>query len=481
MSIQTRTTAIQNELVRLYCRFIRNGQLVNLPVQPSVDIVDTDGCTTIDSAIAQQESSGVYFVDWFVPKNLPLGNYYDRWTFQWDALSNVEELNMIFEVRSLDLYINFISNGTTIKLSDRTAQLLTDLSNDFIYEAQHIPIHWEQARRIQQEGQKKRIKSYYYFTISSKYPYAEQGATYTINGIPFTVFTTLELQDSSSSLSSDNSSGTISDSSESSSTSESSMSSISEESSLSNNSFSSQTSSQTYQEEYTPTQILTCVGSAQPPNNGTLTLVSGNGSNTLEYTSVEKKQSSFSTVYELAYKNWNMEPRPIVRLNNRIVDDGWHVDYEGKIYFDGLLAPEDSVNVSYNFSYFSKEELLSFLKLGLQMMNSVPPASQAYMAFEAAPRIWDAGILLYAAITAYKRLIFGLNWQEKMIIFGRPEDAQNAQSKFQELYTSYMETWTEYGKNIKTKKLPGIEMISIPAYTLPGGRSRWFRYLFKSS
>ena len=49
---------------------------------------------------------------------------------------------------------------------------------------------------------------------------------------------------------------------------------------------------------------------------------------------------------------------------------------------------------------------------------------------------------------AYKRLIFGLNWQEKKIIYGKPEDATAAISAYQDLYKSYMETWTEFGKNV---------------------------------
>ena len=168
-------------------------------------------------------------------------------------------------------------------------------------------------------------------------------------------------------------------------------------------------------------------------------------------------------------------------LNKRKVDDGWHVDYDGNIYWDTLMAPEDSVNVSYNFAYFSKEELLSFLMLGLKAMNGVPPASEAYMFLETAPRIWDYGIILYAAVTAMRRLIFGWSFQEKRIIYGRPEEAAQALSLWQDLYKSYNETWVEQSKNVKTRKLPGMFMNVTPEYTLPGGRSRWFRYLFKGS
>jgi hypothetical protein len=144
------------------------------------------------------------------------------------------------------------------------------------------------------------------------------------------------------------------------------------------------------------------------------------------------------------------------------------------------MAPEDNVNVTYRFAYFSDEEILSFLNLGLSMMNSMPPSSTTYRNLLTSPVEWNAPILLYASITALKRLIFGLNFQEKMIIFGEPENARNAITSFQDLYKDYSTLWTEQSKNAKTKKLPGMSQYVTPEYTLPGGRSRWFRYLYKS-
>ena len=129
------------------------------------------------------------------------------------------------------------------------------------------------------------------------------------------------------------------------------------------------------------------------------------------------------------------------------------------------------------------EEVLAFLDLGLKMMNSTPPASISYSTLVNMPTEWDAPVLLYAAITALKRLIFGLNWQEKAIIFGRPDDfdrTQRAIDNFKALYTDYNSLWLEIKKDAKTRKLYGMAQYVTPEYTLPGGRSRWFRYLYKS-
>jgi len=230
---------------------------------------------------------------------------------------------------------------------------------------------------------------------------------------------------------------------------------------------------------YQPT--LTTTGTGTPSNSGVLTKVYGEGPDTINFVSYKVKQSQFSTKYNFAFRTWLKDPRPVIRVNNRIIDDGWYADYNGNIYFDRLMAPEDSVSAKYKFAYFSDEEMLGFLDFGLQMMNSMPPASTTYNNLLSMPVEWNAPVLLYAAILALKRLIFGLSFQEQRIVYGRPEDAQAAMTAFQGLYADYFTIWQEQAKNAKTKKLPGIAQYVTPEYTLPGGRSRWFRYLYKGS
>lgn len=504
MSVQTRTTALQNEIVRLYCTFEYNGRLTNPASQPLVEIIDTDGVTILDTVQAQMEHTGIWYADWYVPANLPLGSYYDRWTFQWASTSSVSELTMTFTVYGLESYINFLSSAISHSISDRVAQLMKDLSNDFIYECMHIPVYFEQAMRIQQENQAKRVKQYYYFILDADKYEVSADAVYFNNGQRFTVWQSLipfySSSSSSTSSSSSDSVGNItssstssssssvdspssSSSSSSSSTSSHSLSSIDSSSSSSIDSSSTSsappatTTTTTTPWVYKPT--LTCVGTGAPTSSGVLTKISGTGPTTITFTSYTSKTSRFSTIYSLAYNNWNRDPRPIARVNNRLVDDGWFVDWNGKVYFDGIMAPEDGVNMAYNFAYFSEEEILAFLGLGLQIMNATPPASIVYNSLNTMPGEWNAPVLLYAAITALKRLVFGLNFQEKMIIFGEPEQARQTIGTFQQLYQEYNTLWLEIKKNAKTQKLYGMAQISMPEYTLPGGRSRWFRYMFK--
>jgi hypothetical protein len=454
MAVQTRTTALQNEIVRLYCRFERNGAMANPPNQPVVTILDTDGVTVLQSSTAQLQTTGLWYVDFSVPATLPLGNYYDQWAFQWSANESVQEKTLVWTVFGLDSYINFVSPDIAQHVSDRVIQLMIDLTNEFIYEAQHIPVYWEQGMRVQQEDQAKRTKNYYYFSLPNSSYDIYREDVYENNGQQFTVFQDILTDNSSSS-----------ESSESYGSSESEQSEV--------------------PESLDYPLVLTVVGTGDPEDVGVLTKVSGDGPSTITYGSVTKKVSHFSSIYDFAYKNWNCDPRPILRFNNRIVDDGWYSDFDGRIYIDGLTMPEDSVNVQYNFRYFSDEEILGFLRFGLKMMNTAPPASVHYRNLATMPAEWDAPVLLYAAVLALKRLVFGLNFQEKFVIFTRPDDPNSAASaiaNFKDLYQEYKSTWDEVKKDVKTRKLPdpGIMIYVTPEYTLPGGRSRFFRYLYKS-
>lgn len=503
MPLQTRDTAIQNEIVRLYCQFQNDGMLTDPSGQPLVEIVSSDGVTLIDTISAQKEYQGIFYVDWYVPKNLPVGTYYDKWTFQWDSNSSVQELSMPIQVRTFDNFLNFISNGIFHKLSNRAIMLLKSLENAYIYEATHIPIYWEQAMRVQQEDQQKRTKTYYYFEIDGDETYsAQEGDVYFHNGQKFTVFETLQLNQfysSSSSSSSTSSSSSISeesnsssssvDSSSSSSSSDSSNSSSSSTSSYTSSSSSesvgNSSSSSTETEEPTLKAYLTCVSSGTPLTSGTLVKYSGesDSSQNINFTAYTSKRSKMTSIYSLVYRNWVREYKPIVRVNQRIVDDGWYTDYDGKIYFDRLMTPQDTVEVTYKFSCFSTGQLMDFLQMGLMMMNTVPPASQSYSTLENMPGVWNYPVVLFAATQALRRALIGINFQEKRAIYGgagNDEWAQNAVGIMQSLYQDLNTQLEKATKDAKTNRLPQSALISVPAYTLPGSRARYFRLLYST-
>ena len=372
---QTRSTGLQSEHVRLYCTFQMDGILANPMTQPVVQIVkneyylessssSTQSVTSESSATdfststgsgssssstehvrttgwgpfyAQQEHIGIWYVDWFVPQDAELGDYYDIWTFQWNSNSEVEKLTLKFKVLAGDQFLNFQSKALAQSKSDKVVDMLMGLKNNLIFEVAHIPVYWELGYR---------------------------------------------------------------------------------------------------------------------------------GSNTR---------------VNFAFKNWNTDPHPQLRSDVRLLDTGWTPDMDGHVDFAVPLDPEDQVYARYYFDYFSEEEYLSFLSDGLYMMNTVPPASEAYSSIAGMPFAWRSAVTVWASIQALRRLIMGTTMQERQLIWGEdPQRAAEAYERYKGLYTDYMELFAEIKKDVKMRRLPGIAIYVTPEYTLPGGRSRWFRYLYKT-
>ena len=369
---QSRTTALLGDYVRLYNVFEFDGQLVDPGSQPVVYIVSnnweqessssssspssnsgsTSSAMSHSSAsssessneawsfgpfYAQKQNTGIWYVDWLVPKNIPTGNYYDVWKFQWSGSTVVQRKIFQINVSQADTFIQWSSPVIAEQIGDQGVGMMRELTNSLIWEAQHIPVYMEQG----------------YFT---------------------------------------------------------------------------------------------------------------NDPSTLNF----------------AYPNWNGDPKPLLWKNNRILTDGWTSDMNGKVQLAAPRHVDDQFYLTYNFRYFSDEELLTFLNEGLYMMNATPPASLNYSNLESSAFVWRAPIVLYASIQALRRLVFGLEFQERGIIFGETLEEQQARiGNLKQLYQDYTTLWMEIRKDVKSKILPGIFVYVSPEYTLPGGRARWFRYLYK--
>jgi len=373
---QTRSTALQGEYVRLYCTFERDGRLQDPIVPPMVRVVtaayDQESSSSSDVSessatshtssasessggssqsstehvsgkgwgpfYAKKEHNGIWYLDWYVPADLVLGDYYDIWNFKWDDSADYEQINLKFSVHARDVFLNTVAKALSIRTSDTTVEMMLALQNNLILEVQRIPVHWEQGYR---------------------------GGPRSLN---------------------------------------------------------------------------------------------------------------------FAFGNWIPDPHPQLRRNKRLMTSGWTPDMNGHIDLESGMDPEDNFYAQYHFRYFSDEDLISFLNEGLFAMNATPPASMSFGSLPSSPFAWRFGITLYASMQALRRLLMGLTVQERAIIFGeRPEDLQRAQSIWEKLYQDYSTMWMEFRKDIKTNRLPGIQMIVTPEYTLPGGRSRWFRYLYSSN
>lgn len=180
-----------------------------------------------------------------------------------------------------------------------------------------------------------------------------------------------------------------------------------------------------------------------------------------------------------AFKNWRRDQPVLLRKNNKLVET-WTPDFGGGAVTQRVIDPEDMFYAHYHFSYFSDDDLLSMLNEALWTLNATQPSSETYSSIANMPFHWRGGVILYASMQALRKIIFGFTWQERAIIFGeKPEDAQRFVDNCKSLYTDYSTMWMELRKEIK-KRLPSISVNVTPEYTLPGGRSRWFRYMYKS-
>jgi len=195
-----------------------------------------------------------------------------------------------------------------------------------------------------------------------------------------------------------------------------------------------------------------------------------------------KDSTSSPKEFDSAYKNWNMKPKPRIQVNEVIVEDGYTINYEeGKIVFDSSLDYNDQVEATYTFSFFSDEQINSYFKQATAVWQRNPPFGGVTTIYRA-DSMMQSVLMVGAATYAFRDLMFNLAFQEKRVIFDNHswEDGwKQINNLFKDLYDSYRNDWEKL-LEAKKLRLPEIASVVTPEYTLPGGRSRYFRYLYKS-
>jgi len=194
----------------------------------------------------------------------------------------------------------------------------------------------------------------------------------------------------------------------------------------------------------------------------------------------EGRPNNTKTEFAFSFKRWSPMGGVQVYRNQELVTSGIEVDYNnGKVVFDSPLLRQEAVNAYYRFKWFSDKELDRFLSNGLHAINAVPPATGYSIA--TLPEAQIPTLLYGATKDALRRLMIDLQYQVPQQVYGSPEDAQRAFSNFETLKQNYEKDWEFLLEKKKFGTWPRIRIVAVPEYTLPGGRSRWFRYLFKGS
>jgi hypothetical protein len=186
-------------------------------------------------------------------------------------------------------------------------------------------------------------------------------------------------------------------------------------------------------------------------------------------------------VFQLTWPRWNLGNHEI-RLNNEIISSG--TDYNpnldnGNLTFTIPLQPSDRVEASYNFRWFTQTDLIGFINDAISQINIEPPFSS--WTIDNLPEQYVGVALIGASKNALRSLLMSLAFQEPSTVFGGKDRVKDAISTFQSLKENNEKEFEKDKATLKTKgPYPKISAIVQPAYTLPGGRSRWFRYLFST-
>lgn len=195
----------------------------------------------------------------------------------------------------------------------------------------------------------------------------------------------------------------------------------------------------------------------------------------------QAKPSRDRLKYKFTFPRWNQSSGVRVYRNQEIMSCGVTVNYfKGEIIFDSTQSSYDIINCDYNFRWFEDAALYRFLQNGLDKYNYYPPVS--YYNLSSMPDRVITPVLYGAAVDALRELMMSIQFQEPQIVFGASERAQSVFSNFDTLKKNYEESLKSMLDAKKNGPYTGLtKMIVVPEYTLPGGRSRWFRYMFSGS
>ena len=201
---------------------------------------------------------------------------------------------------------------------------------------------------------------------------------------------------------------------------------------------------------------------------------------------LRKNSTTSPTVFESAYNLWNQSPAPKIEINQVITasDDAtnpYSLDWQnGRVNFASALDYNDQVKASYRFSYFTDEQINAYLQRATDMWR-LSPSFGGPLTIDAAGSSYRGVIMIGAAQFAFLDLLMTLAFQENRIIFDNAsygEGWTQVKDLFKQLQTAYADMWKQM-LEAKKARFPGISSLVASDFSLPGGRSRMFRYMYK--
>jgi len=212
------------------------------------------------------------------------------------------------------------------------------------------------------------------------------------------------------------------------------------------------------------------------------------------------------------HKYWNSYPRPEIRItgssesgdgdpfihlddvnpiyqtingNTQNYPQGlkFIADYNGRLFFKDQsgnnvnIQDYDTIYASYWVRMFSGSQLNDSLYMALQAINAQPGTNKIASVGEA-PYYYDAALISGATYYLLRSLLVQLKSREFRLLLADPGN-NDIFNQIKEDARLYKEDFDEFLKKIPIAKYPTTKTIVTPEYMLPGGRSRFFRAMFK--
>lgn len=190
------------------------------------------------------------------------------------------------------------------------------------------------------------------------------------------------------------------------------------------------------------------------------------------------------TTAVFSFPRWNQPAGARIFVNGNLTTSGFNVDFlHGEITFSSILSQYDEIQASYSFRWFSDDTLDKFIEQAVDVFNQYPPHT-VYNIATLEGNYSRAGVTVahQAAVFAIRTLILDLHIQEPAKVFGGMERADKLMGSLNSLKENIESEIAELYKMKARGPYTGLtKTVTVPEFTLPGGRSRWFRYLFKGA
>ena len=156
-------------------------------------------------------------------------------------------------------------------------------------------------------------------------------------------------------------------------------------------------------------------------------------------------------------------------------------DYHGNLYFiDAFerpvtIQPYDTIFVSYSVKLFTSQHMNSALYMALQTVNAQPGATK-YSTVSSAPYYYDPAIVFGACYYLIRSLLVSLTGRQRRLLLEDPD--AKILDELRSTANMYKEEFEKMLEKLPIARYPGVRGIVVPEFNMPGGRSRFFRYIW---